>query len=96
MIKWVREDNQARLEIQRDRLNILNSRLFGRVTPEPKIDPTTPTSATPQAQRDAPASTRKSGVDTKRLRSAARVLVLRRRFWADEIEWLGFAARSRL
>jgi hypothetical protein len=29
MIKWVREDNQARLEIQRDRLNILNSRLFG-------------------------------------------------------------------
>ena len=28
MIKWVREDNQARLEIQRDRLNILNSRLF--------------------------------------------------------------------
>jgi hypothetical protein len=29
MIKWAREDNQARLEIQRDRLNILNSRLFG-------------------------------------------------------------------
>jgi hypothetical protein len=29
MIKWVRENNQARLEIQRDRLNILNSRLFG-------------------------------------------------------------------
>jgi hypothetical protein len=29
MIKWVREDNQERLEIQRDRLNILNSRLFG-------------------------------------------------------------------
>jgi hypothetical protein len=29
MIKWVREDTQARLEIQRDRLNILNSRLFG-------------------------------------------------------------------
>ena len=29
MIKWVREDNQARLEIQRGRLNILNSWLFG-------------------------------------------------------------------
>jgi hypothetical protein len=29
MIKWAREDNQARHEIQRDRLNILNGRLFG-------------------------------------------------------------------
>ena len=28
-VTWAREDNQARHEIQRDRLNILNSRLFG-------------------------------------------------------------------
>jgi hypothetical protein len=32
MIRWVREDTQARLQIQRDRLNILNGRLFGSVT----------------------------------------------------------------
>ena len=30
--QWAREDTQARLEIQRDRLNILNGRLFGQDT----------------------------------------------------------------
>jgi len=29
MIQWAREDDQARLEVQRDRLNILKGRLFG-------------------------------------------------------------------
>lgn len=34
-ITRAREDNQERLVVQRDRLNILNGRLFGQVTPEP-------------------------------------------------------------
>jgi hypothetical protein len=34
-----REDNQERHEIQRDRLNILNGRLFGSVTPGPDNQP---------------------------------------------------------
>jgi hypothetical protein len=34
-----REDNQERHEIQRDRLTILNGRLFGSVTPGPDNQP---------------------------------------------------------
>ena len=54
---WAREDNQARHEIQCDRLNILNGWLFAQALPDPTTNPTTPTSATPEAHLDAPAHT---------------------------------------
>ena len=68
--RQAREDNQARHEIQRDRLNILNGRLFGSVTPGPDNQPYNATSGSARGPNLArPRTPRKPGVDTKRLRT---------------------------
>ena len=49
--RQAREDNQERHEIQRDRLNILNGRLFGSVTPGPNNQPYDPASGNARGSR---------------------------------------------